>query len=224
MTAATGHAALAADGVVIAETAVRLHAGGTMWRLRSLGAMGHDASRIARALRVHPKTIQKLLRGEAETVSPELRELSCQLWDAWWDKRPPERTRDERRAAATARRRAKRHGWCTPLGLEEDKLDELGYRPYSRYRAATGTGLAEEFRPVVSTRPDQRAAWAHGELAGSAQEPREARNLVHAPPGNDRWSVGNHVMFTGESFSLAVTATCGTAAPDACAHSPEPST
>lgn len=35
--------------------------------------MGHDASRIARALGVHPQTVQKILRGDADTVSPRLR-------------------------------------------------------------------------------------------------------------------------------------------------------
>jgi hypothetical protein len=158
MIAVGEHLASAADGVAVASPAAHVDAGGTMWRLRSLVAMGHDASRIAQALRVRPKTIQKLLRGEADAVSPELRDLACQLWDAWWDKRPPERTRHERRAAATARGRAERHGWCPPLGLDEDELDEPGYRPYSHYRAAAGTGLAVEFRPVASMRPGKGVA------------------------------------------------------------------
>jgi hypothetical protein len=33
--------------------AARTDAAGTMWRLRSLVAMGHDSARIARALGVH---------------------------------------------------------------------------------------------------------------------------------------------------------------------------
>ena len=118
-----------------------------MWRLRSLVAMGHDARRIADALRVRSDVIQAILRGEMETVGFGLRDLTCQLWDAWWDKRPPERTRGERARARAARMRAELAGWCTPLGLDEDQLDEPGYRPYARYRAATGTGTAGEFRP-----------------------------------------------------------------------------
>ena len=129
------------------RTAAQVDSGGTMWRLRSLVAMGHDATRIARALGIHSQTVQKILRGEADMVSSGLRELTCQLWDAWWDKRPPERTRGERVRARAARRRAELTGWCTPLGLDEDQLDEPGYRPYARYRAATGTGTAAEFRP-----------------------------------------------------------------------------
>ncbi len=137
-----------------------VHAGGTIWRLRSLVAMGHDGTRIARALDVRPESIGQLLRAETATVSPGFRDLACRLWDTWWDKRPPERTRAERRAATAARRRAERHGWCTPAALDEEQLDEPGYRPYARYRPATGTGVAADFRPPA--RPANRAqiAWA----------------------------------------------------------------
>src|SRR5262245_45752373 len=120
-----------------------------MWRLRSLVAMGHDASRIADALQASPKVIQKLLRGGTAEVTPELRDLACTLWNAWWDKRPPERTRTEHGLASAARRRAQLHDWCPPLGLDEDQLDEPGYRPYSCYRHATGTGIATDFHPLA---------------------------------------------------------------------------
>jgi hypothetical protein len=78
----------------------RVDATGTMWRMRSLVAMGHDGTRIANALAVSPQTIRRLLRGEEHHVSADLGDLACQLWNAWWDKRRAERTRDERRAAA----------------------------------------------------------------------------------------------------------------------------
>jgi len=126
----------------------QLHAGGTIWRLRSLIAMGHDSSRIARAINVRPETIRKLVRGDAAKVSPEFRELACDLWNAWWDKRPPERTPSERSSASAARRRAERHGWPAAAALDEDELDEPGYRPFSHYRPAIGIGIAPDFRPV----------------------------------------------------------------------------
>jgi len=143
---------------LIGTALLRLDAGGAMWRLRSLVAMGHDASRIGHALQVHPKAIQKLLRGETAEVEPGLRDLVCQLWNAWWDKRPPERTRTERRLASTARRRAEQHGWCPPLGLDEDELDEPGYRPYSRYREASGTGVAADFHLSTARQDVRRSA------------------------------------------------------------------
>ena len=127
-----------------------LDAGGTTWRLRSLVAMGHDSTRIARAMNVRPESIRKLVRGDTTTVSPEFRDLAYQLWNAGWDKRPPETTRRERMAASTARRRAEHHSWPAAAGLDEDELDEPGYRPFCRYRPATGTGIAPDFRPASS--------------------------------------------------------------------------
>jgi hypothetical protein len=138
-------------------TAAHVDSGGTMWRLRSLVAMGHDATRIAHALNVHPQAIQKILRGEAATVTADVRDRACQLWDAWWDKRPPELTQTQRRTADAARHRAEVLGWCPPLGLDEDELDEPGYRPYSRYRAAVGTGTAGEFHMSLDAHVEQIA-------------------------------------------------------------------
>ena len=84
----------------------RLDAGGTRLRLRALHVMGHGSARIARAAGVHPVTIRKLVRGDARTVSQHLRDAIADLYDAWWDKRAPGRTRFERAAATTARNRA----------------------------------------------------------------------------------------------------------------------
>src|SRR5438445_10710008 len=77
----------------------RLDAGGTRLRIRALHVMGHGSARIARALGASEDTIQRLVRGDARTVSPQLRDAVADLYDAWWDKRAPERTRVERAAA-----------------------------------------------------------------------------------------------------------------------------
>src|SRR5262249_49883637 len=84
----------------------RVDAGGTRLRLRALHVMGHDCARTARAVGASDKTIRKLLRGDAKTISLHLRDAIADLYDAWWDKRPPERTRAQRAAARAARRRA----------------------------------------------------------------------------------------------------------------------
>jgi hypothetical protein len=145
-----------------------------MWRLRSLAAMGHDATRIARALGMTPRVVQRLLAGHTATVTPELRELACRLWDAWWDKTPPARTPAQRRAAATARNTAARNRWCQPAGLDEDRLDEPGYRPYSIWRPATGTGTAPDTLPPASVRPAP---------ATGRPRPAGAPQPSHPPPG-----------------------------------------
>jgi hypothetical protein len=126
----------------------RTDANGTMWRLRSLLAMGHNCSRIARALHVPPGLVRRIVRGQAHTVTRQFQVTVCQLWDEWWDKTPPQRTPAERRAAARALRQAACHDWAAAAGLDEDLLDEPGYRPWCRYQTATGTGTAPDFPPA----------------------------------------------------------------------------
>ena len=127
----------------------RLDAGGTRLRLRALHVMGHGSARISRALGVREETIQRLVRGDARTISPPLRDAIADLYDAWWDKRAPERTRAERAAAARARRRASAGNWCAGAALDDDQLDVPGYRPRTGYRPATGTGTAPDIRLPV---------------------------------------------------------------------------
>src|SRR5579859_1756493 len=77
----------------------RVDAGGSRLRLRALHVMGHGSARIARALGVREETIQRLVRGDTTIVTPNLRDTITDLYDAWWDKRAPERTRAERATA-----------------------------------------------------------------------------------------------------------------------------
>ena len=122
----------------------RLDAGGTRLRLRALHVMGHGSARIARAVGAHPVTIRKLVRGDARTVSQCLRDAIAELYDTWWDKRAPERTRFERAAATFARRRAMTGDWCAPAAMDDDQLDIPGYRPEYGWKPATGTGVAPD--------------------------------------------------------------------------------
>ena len=130
-------------------TFARLDAGGTRLRLRALHVMGHGSARISRALGVREETIQRLVRGDARTVSPPLRDAIADLYDAWWDKRAPERTRAERAGATAARRRAIAGNWCAGAALDDDQLDVPGYRPRTGYRSAAGTGVAPDIRLPV---------------------------------------------------------------------------
>jgi hypothetical protein len=139
-----------------AAAAARTDATGTTWRLRSLIAMGHDCARIGRALDVPAALVRRVAGGQARTVSCEFRTAASQLFDAWWDKTPPRHTPAERRAAARALRQAACHDWPAAAGLDEDQLDEPGYRPWSRYRPATGTGTAPDFPPARPRPLDNR--------------------------------------------------------------------
>ena len=133
----------------------RLDAGGTRLRLRALHVMGHSSARIARALGASEKTIRQLLRGDARTVSPRLRDDVADLYDAWWDKRAPARTRFDRGAATAARKRAIAGDWCAAAALDEDLLDTPRYRPRHGWKPATGTGIAPDVHPPAR-RPQNR--------------------------------------------------------------------
>jgi plasmid maintenance system antidote protein VapI len=130
----------------------RVDAGGTRLRLRALHVMGHGSARIARALGAREMTIGSLVRGDAQTVSAALRDAVADLYDSWWDKRAPERTRAERTAATAARRRASAGNWCAGAGLDDDELDTPGYKPKSKWKPATGTGVAPDVPGPIRAR------------------------------------------------------------------------
>jgi hypothetical protein len=118
---------------------------GAMWRLRALVAMGHTCSRMAATIGVPPATLRRIVRGEALTITPGLRQAVIDLFDAWWDKTPPQRTRRETLAAGNARKRAALHDWPPPAGLDEDELDRPGYQLQCGWRRARGTGIADDY-------------------------------------------------------------------------------
>jgi hypothetical protein len=130
----------------------RVDAGGARLRLRALHVMGHGSARIARALGVREMTIRLLVRGDAATISPRLRDAVTDLYEAWWDKRAPERTRFERGAATAARRRAIAGNWCAAAALDDDLLDIPGYQPRHGWKPATGIGIAPDIRPPARPR------------------------------------------------------------------------
>jgi plasmid maintenance system antidote protein VapI len=151
------HALATGQGQVRAETAEALmgltpdrlaqpreQALGTAQMMRALVAMGHSQERISRALGVHPDTVRHLVHGTSATVAQDLRADTRRLYDAWWDRRPPEQTREERTAAEAARRRAERAGWCTGGALDDERLEDRSYAPRAGWRRAEGTGPAPE--------------------------------------------------------------------------------
>jgi len=127
----------------------RVDAGGTRLRLRALHVMGHSSARIARAVGVDPTTIRDLVRGDATSIGPQLRDAITAVYDAWWDKRAPARTPAERAAATAARNRAITGNWCAAAALDDDQLDTPGYQPRWGWKPATGTGTAPDIYPPV---------------------------------------------------------------------------
>jgi hypothetical protein len=145
---ATVQAEVAARLLAVTEAGIRSlrpSPGGTMWRLRALVAMGHTCSRMAAATGIPPATLRRIVRGEALTISPPLRQAATALFDAWWDKTPPLRACQEKLAARGALKRAALGGWPPPAGLDEDELDRPGYQPQAGWRHARGTGVADDY-------------------------------------------------------------------------------
>lgn len=120
------------------RAAARRDAAGTRLRLRALTAVGYPAVSLAAHARVAPGTIRDLVSGHSRTVSLSLHAAVATLYDEMWDQPPPERTGAQRRAAAAARARAARNGWPPPMGLDDDQIDDPGYRPRTRWRPVTG--------------------------------------------------------------------------------------
>ena len=131
-------------------------AGGTRLRLRALHVMGHSSARIARAVGADPRIICALVRGDARTVDPDLRDAITAVYDAWWDKRPRGRTPNERGAATAARKRAIAGNWCAAAALDDDLLDIPGYQPPWGWKPATGTGTAPDIYPPVLQQNKER--------------------------------------------------------------------
>jgi lambda repressor-like predicted transcriptional regulator len=147
----------------------RLDAGGTRLRLRALHVMGHSSARIAHAAGVSEKTIRKLVRGDAKTISPWLRDAIADVYDAWWDKCAPERTGAERAAARAARRRAIAGNWCAGAALDDDQLDVPGYRPDQGWKPAIGTGPATDLHPPTrETKTESAPGRRNDRQAGTA--------------------------------------------------------
>jgi hypothetical protein len=143
-------------------------AGGTRLRLRALHVMGHGSARIARALGVREMTIRRLTRGDTPTISTTLRDDVTDLYDAWWDKRAPERNKAERAAATATRRRAIAGNWCAGAGLDDDDLDTPGYKPKSTWKPAAGTGTAPDIHlPARPEKTRRRTSNANPAAGGS---------------------------------------------------------
>jgi hypothetical protein len=135
---------LAVTAGALRQAAARRDAVGARWRLRALTAMGHPAVSLARRLDVPPSAVRAVIGGQAATVTAAMHVAVCELYEQIWDLRPFERTPAERRAAAAARTRAARHGWPPPMGLDDDRIDDPGYQPRTRWHRATSVGIPQQ--------------------------------------------------------------------------------
>ena len=101
-------------------------------------------------------TIRALVRGDARTISPQLRDAITDLYDAWWDKRAPGRTRA---APTLARNRAIAGNWCAAAALDDDQLDDSrATGPEYGRKPAAGTVRRPRHPPACPSPPQEEAA------------------------------------------------------------------
>jgi hypothetical protein len=168
-------------------TPVPVSVPGARLRLRALVAIGHGPRRIAAALGgVSTHAVQRILTGETTVINDRQLSRIRDLYEAWWNLAPPERTRGERVTATAARRRAREAGWCTAIGLDDDLLDEPGYEPHCAWRPATGTGVATD-SPLREVSPHMTRRLGLGGSPGpglglpTVEEPQTLHTTVQPP-------------------------------------------
>jgi DNA-binding CsgD family transcriptional regulator len=139
VSAATAQRLLAVTPTMVEHLAARRDATGARRRLQALIALGHPAASLAHRLGIAPRRVSSVVYGTTATVTPSVHAAVCELYDQLWDVPPFERTLAEREAAAAARALAASRGWPTPMGLDDDRIDDPAYRPRAQWRLATGS-------------------------------------------------------------------------------------
>lgn len=110
--------------------AARVDATGTRRRLQALVATGWSQRSLARMLAsAGTRPAWGLIHGQPHVTVATERAVRA-LYARLWDQPPPETTRDERYAAAVARRCAARHGWEPPLAWDDDEIDDPAAQPH----------------------------------------------------------------------------------------------
>jgi DNA-binding CsgD family transcriptional regulator len=114
----------------------RRNACGSRRRLQALVALGHSPAELARQLAISQPRLHRLLHGETQRVSTDIRRSVNGLYGRLWNQQPSERTRRQRTAAEAARHHAKSARWPPPMALDDDKIDDPAYRPKAAWRQA----------------------------------------------------------------------------------------
>ena len=172
---------LAVTGDALARA--RVDAGGTRLRLRALHVMGHGSRADRPRRRGQPGDRPRA--SSAATPAPSARGCATPVtavYDAWWDKRAPERTPAASAAAATAaRRRAIAGNWCAGAALDDDQLDIPGYQPAHGWRPAQGTGTATDL-PLALRRHRNHRPGSHRRPQAGPAHPARSEDITSVNP------------------------------------------
>lgn len=129
-----------------------LPAHGTQLRLQALVALGHTFTRVGHELGTGVEAARLLAVRPRAFVRSTTAARVADLYDAWSMTLPPATTSRERRAATYARTVATKRGWLPPLALDDDRIDDPGYRPTKHPTPAELQGLDRDYDHAVVER------------------------------------------------------------------------
>jgi hypothetical protein len=186
ISAATAQRLLAVTPAMVEQVAARRDATGARRRLRALIALGHPAASLAHWLQIPPRRVSSVVYGTTATVTPCVHAAVCDLYDQLWNVPPPERTLAERNAAAAARTLAASRGWPTPMGLDDDRIDDPAYRPRAHWRPTTGSDTRHRHHGRLSTGESSREklSTADGRRALELRSRWQAASARHRSGGH----------------------------------------
>jgi hypothetical protein len=186
VSAVTAQRLLAVTPAMVEQVAARRDATGARRRLQALIALGHPAASLAHRLRIAPRRVSSVVHGTTVTVTSFMHAAVCDLYDQLWDVHPPGRTLAERDAAAAARALAASRGWPTPMGIDDDRIDDPAYRPRAQWRPAAG-GDAQRRRsgrPSTGAPSREKLSTADGQRALARRSRCQATNARRRAGGH----------------------------------------
>jgi hypothetical protein len=186
VSAVTAQRLLSVTQATVQQVAARRDATGTRRRLQALIALGYPAASLGHQLGIAPRRVSSVVYGTTATVTPSVHTAVCDLYDQLWDVPPPERTLAERKAAATARALAASQDWPTPMGLDDDRIDDPAYRPRAQWRPATGSDARRRRHGRLSTGAPTRGklSTADGRRALERRSRCQAASARHRSGGH----------------------------------------
>lgn len=102
---------------------------GAMRRLRALATLGWSTQEMCRRAGMGYQGFYAVISGKYETCYVRTWLAIEKLYDELWDKFPAETNKGERSAAVRTRNRAVSKGWVSPLGWDDDSIDDPKARP-----------------------------------------------------------------------------------------------
>jgi hypothetical protein len=101
---------------------------GTQRRLRALFACGWSDVSIERVTGIPSRDISTAL-ARRSAIRPEFSRSVASAYERLWNKQPPRATQEEREEADAAAEYGRRWGWAPPMALDDDEIDNPGYKP-----------------------------------------------------------------------------------------------